>query len=110
MLISTTAIVHRRLLSARIYGKFRIIHRRKLWLATICLVPCLWAARLAGIFAVSRKQLLHPPVGPDSRDQIATGYPDSILGRDPSAKCRKISVVAQCCENGRLAAHTSFQS
>ena len=29
--------VHRRLLSARIYGKFRIIHRRKLWLATMML-------------------------------------------------------------------------
>ena len=27
----------RRLLSARIYGKFRIIHRRKLWLATMML-------------------------------------------------------------------------
>ena len=29
--------VRRKLLSARIYGKFRIIHRRKLWLATMML-------------------------------------------------------------------------
>jgi hypothetical protein len=29
--------VRRRLLSAHIYGKFRIIHRRKLWLATMML-------------------------------------------------------------------------
>src|SRR6516225_9087535 len=36
-----------------------------------CLVPRLWTGRLVGILAVSRKQLLHSPVGSHSRDQIA---------------------------------------